>query len=54
MNKYLYLPSWLVMRSAWRFLPPEHYWKMRYDKPFSLENWAEHATPMTRDFSIMM
>ncbi len=51
MNKYLYLPTWLIMRSVWRFLPKGHYWKICYRKPFSLENWAKHATDLTKEFS---
>lgn len=54
MNKYLYLPTWLIVKSMWRFLPKTHGWKIRYDKCFSLENWAEHATDLTKEFSIMI
>ncbi len=54
MNKYLYLPTWLILRSMWRFLPKSHYWKICYRNPFSLENWAKHATDLTKQLSIMM
>jgi hypothetical protein len=50
MNKYIALPTWLIVMIVLPFIPTDHPWKGRR---FTLEEWFEGRTTYTKlfDFS---
>ncbi len=50
-NSLIALPTWLLVRAAWPWLPKEHPFKpYKPYKPFTLQQWHKGATPYCRRF----
>jgi hypothetical protein len=48
-NKIIVLPTWILIRLFLPLLPATHPW---YGRKFTLRDWAEHSTEITRVFSL--
>jgi len=45
------LPTWILVRILLKFVPTEHMW---YGQKFTMLDWHEHETDITRAFDVIL
>jgi hypothetical protein len=49
------MPTWIIVRLIWIFIPKSHPWKKLTDgKPFTYKEWRAGQTDYSREFDILI